>query len=88
MPMYFFHIHTVNGTKHDDTIGAPFDTDEEAMQEARDFTKGVMRDAAEGAETIEHTVEVTDESGRSLIRVKYHASVEEEIPQEQIGGSQ
>jgi hypothetical protein len=78
MPMYFFHIHTVDGAKHEDKIGAPFETDEEAIQEARDFTRGVMRDAADHGESVEHAVEVTDESGRSLVRVKYRAMLEDE----------
>jgi len=76
MPMFYFHVRTVDGLVEEDTIGVPFDNAEQAIQEARDFARCLMREAAEHDETVEHVIDVMDEHGVSLIRLAYRASLQ------------
>ena len=69
MPMFFFHTKTIDGVIEEDTVGAPFDSKDQAIREAEDYVRGVMQDAVKGSETVEHIVEVTDEQGNTVVRL-------------------
>ena len=69
MPMFFFHTKTIDGVIEEDTIGAPFDTKDQAIREAEGYVRGVMQDAVKGSETVEHIIEVTDEQGKTVVKL-------------------
>jgi hypothetical protein len=69
MPMFFFHTKTIDGVIEEDTVGAPFDSKDEAIREAEDYVRGVMQDAVNGSETVEHFIEVTDEQGNTIVKL-------------------
>jgi len=80
MPMFYFHVRTVDGTIEEDTVGAEFMNADQAVREAEQFARELRREAAESAESVEHTIEVTDARGARVIAISYRATVQTERP--------
>jgi hypothetical protein len=67
---YFFHVHVIDGESQVDDIGADFPSDARAIEEARKFVRDIMVEAAEGGTCLTYIVEVTDPTGRSIVRLE------------------
>jgi hypothetical protein len=81
MPKFYFHVQTVNGGVEEDTIGAEFDNEQQAIMEAKGFARDLMHEAAAHGETVEHVIEVIDEAGHIIVRLQYRATVQDGRPQ-------
>ena len=66
---YFFHVQVTDGESQVDDIGADFPSDARAIDEARKFVQEIMVEAAKGGTCLTYIVEVTDRTGRSIVRL-------------------
>ena len=66
---YFFHVHVVDGESQVDNIGLDIQSDVLAIEEARNFVRDIMIEAAEIGTCLKYVVEVTNTAGESIVRL-------------------
>jgi hypothetical protein len=66
MPRYFFNV-VCGEHVHRDCVGQEFSTEEAALDEARLVAGELVRDAAFARRPLDHTLEVTDANGMTII---------------------
>lgn len=68
MPMYFFHIHHVDGTISTDDVGAEFSSAQQAREEATLVLSEMTRELRPHIGVEQITIRLIDESGQEIAR--------------------
>jgi hypothetical protein len=66
---YYFHIHVVDGASEVDEVGADFPSEALAINEARNLARELLAESVKIGSKFTQRVEVTDQAGRSIIRL-------------------
>jgi hypothetical protein len=86
MPRFYFHIQTVDGENEEDTVGAEFSTEEEAIAEAQALAHELMLDAAKAAHDVKQLVEVTNESGDMIVHLDCSSAIKVTVGSKSVEG--
>jgi hypothetical protein len=76
MPRFYFHIQVVDGVREEDDIGADFPNETAAIAEATALADEMMVAATKADHNVTTCIDVTDESGNSVLRLDCTAAIQ------------
>jgi hypothetical protein len=74
---HYFHIHVADGASEVDEVGADFPNEALAINEARNLARELMAEAVKIGSKLTQLVEVTDQTGRKIIRLDGYVELRE-----------
>jgi hypothetical protein len=80
MPLYFFHIHVVDGTTEEDEIGEELPSVEAAIEYGRTFGAGLMAEAAKIGKPVQQVIEIVDHEGFVVAQVECAHAIDAPTP--------
>jgi hypothetical protein len=86
MPRFYFHIQTIDGENEEDTVGAEFPTEEEAIAEAQALANELMLDAAKAGHDVKQLIEVTNASGDMIVHLDCSSAIKVTVSNRSVEG--